>query len=88
MRVGGRIKRADLPAATKHLVILPRKSPITDLLIRFCYAKVNHMGRGITQNELRQRGYWIVGGSSAMSNWRRPLETRKMSDLPMDRVEP
>ena len=98
MRVGGRIKRADLPVATKHPVILPRKSPITDLLIRFYHAKVNHMGRGITQNELRQRGYWIVGGSSAVSNCisqcvickklRRPLETQKMSDLPMDRVEP
>ena len=98
MRIGGRIKRADLPAATKHPVILPRKSPITDLLIRFCHGKVNHMGRGITQNELRQRGYWIVGGSSAVSNCisqcviyrklRRHLETQKMSDLPIDRVEP
>ena len=53
MQVGGRIKRADLPVATKHPVILPWKSPITDLLIKFCHAKVNHMGRGITQNELR-----------------------------------
>ena len=98
MRVGGRIKRANLPAATKHPVILPRKSPITDLLMRFCHGKVNHTGRGITQNELRQRGYWIVGGSSAVSNCisqcvicrklRRHLETQKMSDLPIDRVEP
>ena len=98
MRVGGRIKRADLPVATKHPVILPRKSPITDLLIKFCHAKVNHMGRGITLNELRHRGYWIVGGSSAVSNCisqcvicrklPRPLETQKMSDLPIDRVEP
>ena len=98
MRVGGRIKRADLPVETKHPVILPRKSPITDLLIRFCHGKVNHMRRGITQNELRQRGYWIVGGSSAVSNCisqcvicrklRRHLETQKMSDLPIDRVEP
>lgn len=98
MRVGGRIKRANLPVVTKHPVMLPRKSPITDLLIKFCHAKVNRMGRGITQNELRQRGYWIVGGSSAMSNCisqgvicrklRRPLETQKMSDLPIDQVEP
>lgn len=98
IRVGGRIKRADLPVATKHPVILPRKSPITDLLIKFYHAKVNHMGRGITQNELRQRGYWVVGGSSAVSNCiskcvtcrklRRPLESQKMADLPIDRVEP
>ena len=68
VRVGGRVRRANLPFATKHPVVLPRKSHITDLLIRFWHAKVNHMGRGITQNELRQRGYWVVGGSSAVSN--------------------
>ena len=92
MRVGGCIRRADLPT-TKHPIILPWKSPITDLLIKFCHVKVNHMERGITQNELRQRGYWVVGGSSAMSNHisqcvlcrklHRPLETQKMSDLPI-----
>ena len=98
MRVGGRIKQADLPVATKHPITLPLKSPITVLLIKFYHAKMNHMGRGITQNELRQRGYWVVTGSSAVSNpisqcvicrkLRHPLETEKMSDLPIDRVEP
>ena len=33
--VGGRIKRANLPFATKHPVVLPRKSHITDLLSQF-----------------------------------------------------
>ena len=98
IRVGGRIKRANLPFATKHPVVLPRKSHVTDLLIRFCHFKVNHMGRGITQNELRQRGYWIIGGSSAVSNCisqcvtcrklRGSLQLQKMADLPVDRVEP
>lgn len=37
--VGSRIKRAHLPIATKHPVILPRKSPFTNLLIRFCPPK-------------------------------------------------
>ena len=56
------------------------------------------MGRDITQNELRQRGYWVVGGSAAMSNciskcvtcrkMRRRLQIQKMADLPVDRVEP
>ena len=95
---GGRIKRANLPFGTKHPVGLPRKSHITALLIRFCHVKVNHMGRGITHNELRQRGYWVVGGSSAVSNCisrcvtcrklRGGLQFQKMADLPLDRVEP
>ena len=98
IRIGGRIKRANLPFATKHPVVLPRKSHITDLLIRFWHAKVNHMGRGITQNELRQRGYWVVGGSAAVSNciskcvtcrkMRGPLQIQKMADLAVDRIEP
>ena len=98
IRVGGRIKRANLPFGTKHPVVLPRKSHITALLIRFCHVKVNHMGRGITHNELRQRGYWVVGGSSAVSNCisrcvtcrklRGCLQFQKMADLPLDRVEP
>ena len=98
IRVGGRIKRAKLPFGTKHPVVLPRKSHITALLIRFCHVKVNHMGRGITHNELRQRGYWVVGGSSAVSNCisrcvtcrklRGCLQFQKMADLPLDRVEP
>ena len=78
--------------------VLPRKSHITDLLIRFWRAKVNHMARDITQSELRQRGYWVVGGAAAVSNciskcvtcrkMRGPLQIQKMADLPVDRVEP
>ena len=54
------------------------------------------MGRGVTFNELRQRGYWTTGGPSAVSNliakyvsckrFRGFLQTQKMSDLPKDRL--
>ena len=60
--VGGRIKRANFPAGITHPIIMPRRSHITNLLIRHYHLKVNHMGRGVTFNELRQRGYWIIGG--------------------------
>ena len=98
VHVGWRVRRANPPFATKHPVVFSCKSHVTNLLIRFWQAKLNQMGRGITQNELRQRGYWIIGGSSAVSNYiskcvtcrkvRGPLQFQKMADLPLDRVEP
>lgn len=98
IHIGGYIKWSHLPFATKHPVVLPCRSPFTNLLICFCHAKVNHIGRGITQNEFCQRGYWVVGGSSAISSWisqcvtcrklRGIPQVHKMADLPCNRIEP
>ena len=98
LRVGGRIQRANVPEDVKHPIILPRKGHVTELLIRHHHHQFNHMGRGITHNELRQRGYWIIGGSSAVSNHisrcvtcrrlRGSTVQQKMADLPGDRLEP
>lgn len=98
LRVGGRIDRANIPRDIKHPIILPRKSHVTELLARRYHEKVNHMGRGITHNEIRQSGYWLIGGSSAVSNLiskcvtcrrlRGSLQTQKMSELPEDRLNP
>ena len=98
IRVGGRIKRASLSFTTKHPIILPRESHATNLLVQSCHTNVNHMGRGTTHNELRQRGYWLIGGTSVVSNYitrcvlcrrlRGFLQHQKMADLPKDRIEP
>ena len=98
IRVGGRIRRANVPIDMKHPVIIPRKGHLTELLIRHHHLKVNHMGRGMMHNELRQSGYWLIGGSSAVSRFisscvtcrrlRRPTEQQKMACLPEDRLEP
>ncbi|XP_054762932.2 uncharacterized protein LOC129269456 [Lytechinus pictus] len=98
MRVGGRISRADVSIETKHPVILPRHSHLSVLLIRHHHEKVNHMGRGMTHNQLRQSGYWVIGGSSAVSNvisrcvtcrkLRGSLQQQKMAELPKDRLDP
>ena len=97
LRVGGRIKRGNIPLELKNPIILPRKGHVTEMIIRYYHNKVNHMGRGITHNEIRQRGYWIIGGSSAVSHViskcveckrkRGHLLNQKMEDLPKDRLE-
>ncbi|XP_070547952.1 uncharacterized protein [Ptychodera flava] len=55
------------------------------------------MGRSSTHNSIRQHGYWIISGSSAVSQlihqcvicrkMRRATQTQKMGDLPSDRIE-
>lgn len=64
IRVGGCIRRADVPGDVKHPVIIPQKGHLTELLIKHHHLKVNNMGRGITHSELRQNGYWVINGSS------------------------
>ncbi len=98
IRVGGRLRRAGFPLEIKHPAILPRKHHITELLIRHCHELVEHQGRGMTTNEIRSHGFWIIGCSSAVSyaistcvvckRLRSSALVQKMADLPTDRVEP
>ena len=98
MRVGGRLKLANLEFASRHPVILPKASHITNLIICHHHKRTNHQGRGITLNEIRSCGYWIIGGSSLVSRHiskcvtcrkvRSVTQGQKMADLPTDRLEP
>ena len=64
MRVGGRIRRANLSVTLKNPIILPKSSHITSLIIGHVHERTHHGGRGMTLNELRTNGYWIVSGNS------------------------
>ena len=98
LRVGGRINRADTPYHIKHPVILPRKGHVTALIIRYYHQRINHQGRGMTLNEIRENGFWIIGGSSAVAGHiidcvscrklRGNVGEQKMASLPQDRLEP
>ncbi|XP_063878734.1 uncharacterized protein LOC135110395 [Scylla paramamosain] len=98
MRVGGRLRFSNLTDESKHPVILPKTSHITQLIICHHHKRTNHQGRGITLNEIRSCGYWIVGGSSLVSRHiskciicrkvRSTTQGQKMADLPIDRLEP
>ena len=97
LRVGGRLEKSSLPFEIKHPVILPRSSHVTNLIIDHYHQKVNHQGKGMTMNEIRSNGLWIVNLSAAVSSHiykcvqcrrqRRPTEGQKMADLPTERVE-
>ena len=98
LRVGGRLKHADMSSKVKHPILLPKGSYVSMLIARHYHEKVQHQGRGITQNELRQNGYWILGCSKLVQSLihkcttcrkhRRPAEEQAMADLPEDRLTP
>ena len=98
LRVGGRIRRAEMPLDVKHPCILPQKSHVTELIICHFHQKVAHQGRGMTHNSIRSSGFWIIGGSSVVSSHiskcvrcrkiRGVLQNQRMADLPEDRLEP
>jgi len=98
LRVGGRLRRANMEEELKHPVILPRQAHITQIIVRHYHLATKHQGRGITFNEVRQRGFWVIGGLSVTAaiigkctvckKLRAPLQQQKMSDLPKDRLEP
>ena len=97
VRVGGRIRRSDLWLQEKHPIILPKNSHITTLVIRHYHDAVQHQGRLLTLNEIRQAGYWIIHGRSAVSNvihkcvkcrrQRGITETQKIADLPLEHTK-
>lgn len=96
MRVGGRIRNGDYDLSTKHPIILPRKSHVTELIIIHFHKRISHQGRSLTTNEIRSNGFWIVGCSSAVYSLiskcvtcrkqRNKCSSQKMSDLPSDRL--
>ncbi|CAB4028520.1 Hypothetical predicted protein [Paramuricea clavata] len=70
LRVGGRTRRARFSESPNNPVILPKSSHITSLIISHVHNKTHHSGRGITLNELRCSGYWIMiqGASSVVTS--------------------
>ncbi|XP_064644727.1 uncharacterized protein LOC135498401 [Lineus longissimus] len=97
LRVGGRLRRADIPSNLRHPVVLPKSSYVTTLILRHCHEKVLHGGRGFTVSSVREEGYWMIGCRKAVGSFigkcitcrrlRRPLQQQMMADLPKDRLE-
>ena len=49
----------------KHLIVLPKGSPISKLIIKWCHKKTCHKGRSMTLNVIRISKFWIVCANSA-----------------------
>ncbi len=97
IRVGGRLRHAQLPAAEKNPVILPKDSYVSLLLTRHHHEQVKHQGRHLTEGAIRSKGLWILGGKTLVNSvlhkcvtcrkLRGKLEEQRMADLPPERLK-
>jgi phage-related protein len=68
LRVGGRVRQAEVSLEVKHPLIMPKRSHITELLIQHFHKIEHHQGYGITHNSIRQNGYWIIKCIAVQTN--------------------
>ena len=97
IRVGGRIRNVSIDDKAKHPIVLPKKEYLSELVARQLHERVEHQGRGITMNEVRSSGYWIIGGKSVVAKLikkcatcqrlRATVTDQKMANLPKERLE-
>ncbi|XKL60216.1 hypothetical protein PGB90_001232 [Kerria lacca] len=98
IRVGGRCRKASLPFANKHPIILPAKAKFVELLIRFVHWKYFHATKSFVINFLNNE-HWVVGSLSnevkriirscvTCIRFRKETMTQLMGQLPATRTNP
>ena len=95
LRVGGRLRHAQLDYEAKHQVILPAKGDVTRLIVTDRHNKLSHAGAEHVLTHLRQQ-FWVICGRAAVKRHthaymvcrRRSAQPRPplMGDLPAFRV--
>lgn len=61
IRVGGRLKHADIPYNQRHPIVLPARHHITEILLRQEHIKLHHCGSQQLLADIRTR-YWPLSG--------------------------
>jgi len=97
LRVGGRLRRAEMEYGEKHPVMLPKNHHVSRLVAKHHTLQVHHQGRQITGGAIRQAGFWlivghdtvtkVIGASVPCKKLRGPPLEQRMADLPPDRTE-
>lgn len=96
LRVGGRLKSADIPYQSRHPVLLPRRDHVVNLIIDDCHRCNFHTGSHLLMSLLRQR-YWIISARNIIRQRIRQCNfcfkvapchpTPMMANLPPARVQ-
>ena len=64
IRVGRRLEKSSINNYCKHSILILKNCHILKLMILWCHQKTGHSGRGMTLNEVRGSGFWIVNTNS------------------------
>lgn len=97
LRVGGRLKNADIPYEAKHQILLPNKHAISQLIIKNVHLNCLHGPPKLTETVLKQK-YWILHSQRAIKSFihkcvncfrvnPRPMN-QFMANLPSTRINP
>ncbi|XP_071944762.1 uncharacterized protein [Antedon mediterranea] len=96
LRVGGRLKNAGMGELDTHPIIGRGSHHVSDLIIQYYHAQVQHQGKHFTRGAIRSAGYWIVAEKRRVDSIiskcikcrkRRGKELgKKMADLPAERL--
>ncbi|XP_073995547.1 uncharacterized protein [Rhodnius prolixus] len=65
LRVGGRLRQANIPESNKHPALLPQQHPLTALVIQDAHVSNLHVGPTTTHAFLRNI-YWITNGKNVV----------------------
>jgi hypothetical protein len=97
LKVGGRLRHANVPDSQKRPILLPKEHLLTNLILRDIHVNNLHAGAQLMQACLTQQ-FWIISARSAI---RRIIAncvvckrhhaqrlTQQMGDLPASRVNP
>lgn len=95
LRVGGRLRNANLPFDSQHQILLPRTHFVSKLIINYVHLNCMHGGLKLTKNTLRKK-YWITNARQEIKGsidkcitcFRQRTATMNqiMADLPKHRV--
>ena len=97
LRVGGRLRRAQMEYNEKHPIVLPKCHYVSQLIAKHYHHEVHHQGRQITGGAIRQAGFWLIRGHDVVTKvigacvlckkLGGPHLEQRMADLPLDRTE-
>ena len=95
LRVGGRLKNADIDFHAKHPAILPKQHHVATLIVRHYHEASGHSGTEHMLSLIRET-FWIIDARTLIRRINHncvtckkkqgPVEGQKMADLPSDRV--
>ncbi|GIY57335.1 reverse transcriptase [Caerostris darwini] len=97
LRVGGRLRHANIAYGHKHQMLLKKGHILTDLIVGYYHKILLHAGPQLVQSSIQEQ-YWIIGARDVIRHLirkyvkccriRTSITNQIMSDLPITRVSP
>nr|XP_042911764.1 uncharacterized protein LOC122272314 [Parasteatoda tepidariorum] len=97
LRVGGRLRHANIGYDQKHPILLPKRHTLTDLIVRHYHQNLLHASAQLVQSSILET-FWIMGARDIIRHLirkcvkccriRASVTNQMMSDLPSSRISP